>query len=250
MFKNLLNLLLVTAVLILFFEGCTRSSEDITQTPVKGRLKVALSDTYLPAGLIDSAYLIWPTVSGYDSATFRFEGNNLVLETGTLPQEPKNYQFAMVTSAKLGYHKLKWDKTVTTKFSPSSSITLQGPQSFQDTNWLPRVILNDHSGLIAFSGVRPTDAHFSFFNIDTLWNSIELERTYWNIRGGVHRVAGSVWHGVNVLDKKGLYSNDAFFAILPNQIGMQSWNHLEIFILFSNEGNTQMRGLSFTHDFY
>lgn len=244
-----LKTLLIAGVLILFFQACKKEDGDKGPIPTKGQLKIALNNTYLPASKIDSAFLIWSTLNGQDSASFNLQGNSLVLETEALPQEQKNYQVALMTSAKLGYNKLKWDKTFTATFQPASSLTIQGPQTIQDSNWLPRVILDDHTGLIAFSGVRPTDAYFSFFRVDPLWQSIDFDRSYWNNRGGVHRVAGSVWHGIKVFDNNGMYVNNSFFSFLPNQIGTQTWNHLEIFILFSTVGNEQMRGLSFTHDF-
>lgn len=242
-------MLLVAAPLLLLFEGCKKNNEAPVTGPAKGQLKITLNDSYLPAAQIDSAFLVWSTPNGQDSAAFSLQGNSLVLLPDVLPQEQMTYQIALMTSAKLGYSKLKWDKIFTATFSPASSLNLQGPQTLQDSNWLPRVILDDHTGLIAFSGVRPTDAHFSFFHIDPTWVAIDFDRSYWSTRGGVHRVAGGVWQGTNVLDNKGLYTNNSFFAFLPNQIGTQRWNHLELFILFASTEEAQMRGLSFTHDF-
>jgi hypothetical protein len=249
--KHLFFWILLFAVISLV-TSCKK--DGITPTPGQGQDKkyfsVTLDTVYLQTSLIDSAFIIWNQAGSEDSLKLNIYNNELKVFVEKLPTGPVNYRIVLVTSKRLLFNNLLWEKKVTADIKHNENYMVQGPVKLDDPAWLPRVILNDHSGLVAFSGIYPGDPHFSFYKIENKWSRIIVDRSYWYNKGGVDRTGGAIWMGNNVLDTRGNYSNDTFFNVLADQTNNQLWNHLEIFMLFSTPGNGEQRGLMFTYDFY
>jgi hypothetical protein len=250
--NKFLSFLIIFFAVISLVTSCKK--EEFTPLPGTGHdkkyLTVTLDTGYLQTSMIDSAFIIWNQAGSEDSLKLNIYNNELKVSVEKLPTGPFNYRIVLVTSKRLLFNNLLWEKKVSADIKHDENYHLHGPVKLDDPAWLPRVILNDNSGLVAFSGIYPGDPHFSFYKIENKWSSIIVDRSYWYTKGGVDRTGGAIWRGNNVLDKRGNYSNDTFFNGLADQTNNQLWNHLEIFMLFSTPGNAEQRGLIFTYDFY
>lgn len=235
---------------LVILSACKKDKPVTTPPPSSGKLvTVILNPEYLSLAKIDSAFISWPNGTKTDSVKLAASGNDLAVSFDKLPAAETKFQLHLFTSQKLDSYKLLWQKEFTVALSQRNALNVVAPLSINDVNWLPRIILQDQSGLLSFSGIRPADAYFRFHKIDKGWQQIIMDRSYWNTIGPDTKVSGAEWHGINVLDATGSYENNIFYNMLPAQIGERQWNHLEIVMLFTNAANAQMRVLNFNYSF-
>ena len=249
--KNSLLFSLLVVVISFGFIACNKDKEDEPiSTPGNSNffVSVLLNPEYAPAEKVDSAFISWEQDGKQDSVKFEVLNGDLKVPFSLLPQQEKSFRISLLTSIKIGQRKLLWEKKFTTSLAQKNALNIAAPFDINDVNWLPRVILNDQSGLVAFSGLRPADPFFHIHKIGKEWHSITVDRSYWNTVGGVQKVAGAIWQGNNVLNPGGSYTNESFFSSFPAKIGTTAWNHLELIMLFATADNSQMRVLDFYHD--
>ena len=246
-----MNLRLIAAASLLILTACKKDKTGtVTVPPTSSKLvTVILNPEYLPLSKIDSALITWVNGDKTDTVKLNPLNNDLAVSFDKLPAGEKQYQLHLFTSQKLGFHKVLWQKEFTVALSQRNALNVVAPLNINDVNWLPRVILNDQSGLQAFSGIRPADPYFRIHKIAQEWKEFAMDRSYWNTIGPDTKVGGAEWQGNNLLDGSGSYENDDFYDFLPAQIGNKAWNHLEIVMLFTNAANTQTRMLNFNHTF-
>ncbi|MBZ5857707.1 hypothetical protein [Flavihumibacter profundi] len=247
--NNQRTYLLLLLLVVFYCESCKKETTKPGSSQER-YLTIAMNNSYFPLEKIDSAFVCWQSANGTDSIKLDRIENRLRTSLNHLPQEQTTYSITLFSSVMIGARKIKWDKTFVANFKLADSYTDSAPVSFSDNNWLPRVILNDQSGLIAFCGMRPDDPHFSFFKLDQSWQQFAVDRSYWYTVGGPQKLAGSVWRGNQVLNASGNYSNDTHFSSLATQLGNHQWNHLEVVMLFTNaDPNIGTFILDFNQDF-
>lgn len=247
-----LKLLAYLLLALLTFQSCNKDGATVVPAPADPDriLTVLLNPDYLPAEKIDSACLIWKNTDGSaDSVLLDAINGNLQVSFDRLPDMETEYRLQLYTSLNLSMHRLLWEKKFVATLVSQFAVNVAAPVELNDVNWLPRIMLNDQTGLLAFSGIRPTDPYFEVCKVHRSWQQITVDRSYWNTIGGVQHVAGGVWKGTGVLDATGSYRNDNFFSFIPEQIGNQPWNHIEIIMLFTNDTNTETRLMDFNHSF-
>ncbi|ULQ54243.1 hypothetical protein [Flavihumibacter fluvii] len=235
---------------LVILSACKKDTPVSIPNPSPGKLvTVILNPEYLPLAKIDSAYITWPRGETTDSVKLHASGNDLSVSFDQLPSTEKTFRLHLFTNQNLASNKLLWQKEFTVALSQRNALNVVAPLSIDDVNWVPRIMLQDQSGLQAFSGIRPNDAYFRFHKIEQSWKEIAMDRSYWNVTGPDTKIAGAEWRGTNVLDATGSYENHDFYNFLPVQIGSREWNHIEIVMLFTNATNTQTRVLVFNHSF-
>ena len=86
----------------------------------------------------------------------------------------------------------------------------------------------------AVVGMRPTDPYFFVKQAEKNYREIWFSREYWRTKQGVQLVAGGLWKCMsNCLNAEGNILNEEFFKFLPNQIGTNTWNHIEIVLRYN-----------------
>lgn len=221
--------------------ACNKDRAGEVTPPESRKLTVILNPDYLPLATIDSAFITWKQGATSDSVRLTPSGNDLAVNFSQLPAGRQQYQLQLFTQQKISTNKLCWQKTFEAALDQKNALNIVAPLNLEDLNWLPRVVLTDQSGLMAFSGIRPADPYFRIHRIDNGWKKIVIDRSYWNTVGTDTKLAGGVWQGNDLLDASGSYENSSFFGFFPAQLGAQQWDHLELVLLFTNADNTQTR---------
>ena len=222
-------------VLLFTFAACTK--EPPVPGPVKTvkNLTIDLDTNYMSGKKIDSAFATW-TISGHaKTIKLAVDGNKLTSSLGELSPGTGEMKITIYSNVKFVYFQSLWLQTKTLTFEFDEAITLKGPSGFNDQNWLPRVILhNDAMKIDAVVGVRPSDPYFFVKQADKNYREIWFSREYWRTKEGVQLVAGGAWNcKSNCLNADGDILNEEFFKFLPNRIGTNAWNHIEIVFGYS-----------------
>lgn len=242
--------LMFAALSMLVLAACKKDNADTNKPPADSKyLTLILNPDYMPASMVDSALITWQNGDSYDTVILSPRNNDLGISFNKLPVGEKKYELHIYSSQKLAYHKTYFYKEFVTDISKKNALNIAAPISLQDPNWLPRVIVRDQAGLMAFSGIRPTDPYFRIHKVDKSWKSIVADRSYWNTVGTDTKVGGGEWKGTNVLDASGSYENRTFYTFLPAQIGNRAWDHIEVVMLFTNNSNTLTRVIDFNYTF-
>jgi hypothetical protein len=139
----------------------------------------------------------------------------------------------------------QWVSGRTVALQKNTSLHYEGPTSFYDIAWTPRVQLKDQIGHEAVIALRPDDAYFFVRNPGHAFLRLTVERVYWKTIGGVFLAGGFVWNCTqNCVD----VANEDSFKSLPQRIGNNPWNHISITILFQIDVNGGGSVLSLEHD--
>jgi hypothetical protein len=232
---------LVLIAIITLATSCTKDPIVTPPSQDTRKLTVILNPVYLPLSAIDSAFITWQPGATTDSLRLTPSGNDLAVAFAQLPPGKQRYQLHLFTKTQIRQNKLYWQKEFEVALEEKNALNIVAPLGLDDQNWLPRVVLNDQAGLMAFSGIRPADPYFRIHRIDRSWKQIIIDRSYWTTVGTDTKVAGGVWQGNDLLDATGSYENSSFFSFFPTQIGNRYWDHLEIVLMFTDAGNTQTR---------
>jgi hypothetical protein len=235
------NSLFILLAIITMASSCTKDPEVTPPGQDTRKLTVILNPVYLPLSAIDSAFITWQVGATTDTLRLTASGNDLAVAFAQLPQTKQRYQLHLFTKTQIRLNKLYWIKEFEVALEEKNALNIVAPLGLEDQNWLPRVVLNDQSGLMAFSGIRPADPYFRIHRIDRSWKKIIIDRSYWTTVGTDTKLTGGVWQGNDLLDATGSYENTSFFGFLPTQLGSQYWDHLELVLMFTNADNTQTR---------
>lgn len=232
---------LVLFAIIALAGSCTKDPAVTPPSQDTRQLTVILNPVYLPLSAIDSALITWTAGATTNTVRLTPSGNDLVVAFAQLPQSQQRYQLHLFTKTTIRQNKLYWQKEFEVALGEKNALNIVAPLGLEDQNWLPRVVLSDQAGLMAFSGIRPADPYFRIHRIDRSWKKITIDRSYWTTVGTDTKIAGGVWQGNDLLDATGSYENNSFFGFFPAQIANRYWDHLEIVMLFTDAGNTQTR---------
>lgn len=204
--------------------------------PGPALLSVKLGSQYLSAAKVDSAIAIWK-LNGQEQR-FKMIVRNDSLITPMEPFQEGTGQLLIYVYSNIKYRnqylgEFAFRKTVA--LQKTQGLSYNGPVSFNDAAWFPRVELKDGIGHRAVVALRPDDPYFMVE--DPEWHNVYeyvVDRSYWKTVGGIQFVGGNTWECKN--NCTGV-DNEEFFANLPARIGDRPWNHISIYILFSTDQN-------------
>ncbi len=226
-----------------YISSCTK---DPISKPVQSDIKIELNQAYVGGGQVDSAFAIWNIASQQTKVPLQVVGNqlkgdisNLAAGTGVLTVQlygKNNYQ---------GHLQGLWNFSEPVTLKQNASIQLQGPSSYSDAKWLPRIIMKDAIGHEAIVAMRPEDPYFLLKNISHETLKITVDRSYWKTIGGVLMAGQKIW---NCTSNCTGVANEDYFTTLPTQIADRPWNHISITILYTTGVNGEGWVLGFEHD--
>jgi hypothetical protein len=127
----------------------------------------------------------------------------------------------------------------------NTSLHYEGPSSFSDAGWFPRVQLKDQIGHEAVVALRPDDAYFFVRDPGHAVIQLKVGRAYWQTVGGVFFAGGDLW---TCTQNCNYVANEEHFKSLPQRIGNKPWNHISITILFETDVNGGGSVLSLEYD--
>lgn len=243
-----LHTLLVLTFLTLW-SSCTKKPVCPEPEPVNKTLAVALDKSYLGADVVDSAFAIWE-LNG-QSTQFYLTNSHDTLSTDISKFQAGSGTLTLKIFSRLKFgvqYLSQWVSSQQATITTGKGLLITGPVSFSDLHWKPRVELKDAVGHFAVVALRPDDPYFFIKSVPGNLKSVIVARDYWRTGGGVNHIAGGEWEcRSNCVNEKGHIENTQFFSSLPAKIGTNTWNHIEIAILYVEDQWGGGPGLSMTH---
>jgi hypothetical protein len=253
--SNTMKLKMFTlAVVVITIASCKK--DPISNPPVTqpgNKLIVLLSD-YVSVDKIDSAIVNWDLNGPAHRLKLQPGTYDLSASTATLQAGNGRLTIQIFSKNKLGGKSLQYERVVNLGLQQNTTVTVTGPNLFEDANWNPRVIF-DHRGhylmkVTAVIGIRPTDPYFELININEPWNSrVIVQREYYHTSDPATAVATGTWDCQNnCTDAFGNYKNTTFFSFLPQLINNAPWNRIQFTLRFYNTP-VSAGELNFDHNF-
>lgn len=234
----------VVIILLSGIGGCKKDSPDL-HTGNKS-LSIKLNETYLGAAQIDSAFALWKTKNGEQRIKFRTSNDSLLIDMDQFTEGEGELFFFIYSNKKYSNQYYgQWFAARNAVMLKTKNLNYQGPVSFYDAGWYPRVQLNDAIGHEAIIALRPDDAYFIVKNPGHTLTRLVVDRGYWKTVGGIQLAGRDVWECM--ANCTGKINND-FFKSLPGRIGNKPWNHISIAILFEINDNGEGWILSLEHE--
>lgn len=220
--------------LLLSFSSCKKDPIGPPQV-VASVLSVKLHQTYLAAAHIDSAFATWKINGSEQKARLQLSGDSLKADINSWQEGNGTITLHIYANKKYSNQYLgQWVSVKQVSFQKHASLHFEGPQSFSDAAWLPRVYLKDQIGHEAVVALRPDDAYFFVKNPGHSFLRLTVDRAYWKTTGGVFLAGEMIWRCTqNCTD----VVEEDYFKALPQRIGNALWNHISIIILFETDIN-------------
>jgi hypothetical protein len=231
--KSIVYLILVLGLLVSFY-SCKK--EPIRQPEaVASVLSVKLHQDYLSAAQVDSAFATWKINGREQRVQLQLSGDSLKADISSWQDGNGTVTLHIYANKKYRNQYLgQWVLARTVVLQKNTSLHYEGPSSFYDAAWFPRVQLKDQIGHEAVLALRPDDAYFFIRNPGHPFIRLTVERVYWKTVGGVFYAGGYVWSCTqNCTD----VANEESFKPLPQRIGNNPWNHISITVLFEIDVN-------------
>ncbi len=242
-------------LIIVSLLSCKKDAvQQIPSQQQEKHLRVILHDNYLPADKIDSAIVIW-RMSG--SATMQ----KLHLTTGYLTANISSFttgngEIAVKIFSKhqINGMSLQFERKQILNLQNGITYTTTAPNSFDDLNWLPRIIFHQSNNgsnfnITAVIGTRPNDPVFELKEIDPVWrHRVILTRRYFHSSNTLNLLGNLTWDCNSCIDAHGNYFNNTFFNSLPQQINNRPWNTASFTLRFY-KSDMEAGELNFDHVF-
>lgn len=228
------RLSIIVTVLVFAFTSCKKDKEAYTSDP-QPVLAIKLSQPYLGPAQVDSAIAVWRVNNHEQRVKLLLRNDSLLAEMNVFEEGNGDLSITIYSKKKYANQYLgeyEWRKAVS--FKKELSFSDDGPVSFFDTDWKPRVLLKDAIGHEALIALRPDDSYFLVKDPGHAIVKLTVDRGYWNTVGGVQFAGGKIWTCVTNCTGQ---SDSEFFSDLPIRIGTKTWNHIAIYILFSTDAN-------------
>lgn len=229
-----INPFIFISVILFSMPGCRKDRTPAPALPGKPLLSIKLSNTYLIAAQIDSAFAIWTVNNQEQRIRLTLRNDSLFTDMGVFEEGNGLLVIHIFSNKKYrNQYPGQWlmKKTISLQRSVGSSYA--GPVSFYDPAWLARVKLIDAIGHSAVVALRPDDPFFIVNTPNHPVVKIKVDRSYWKSSGAIF-AGGALWDcstGCTGVE------NTTFFSNLPQRIGSRPWDHIEIFILFQTDNN-------------
>lgn len=204
--------------------------------PGPALLSVKLSQQYLSAARVDSAFATWNLNNQEQRIKMIVRNDSLLTEMTSFNEG--NGQLTIHVYSNIKYSNQYFGEFVfrkTVAFQKTQGLSYNGPASFKDAAWFPRVELKDGIGHSAVVALRPDDPYFMVE--DPQWHNVYeyvVDRSYWKTVGGIQFAGGNTWKCKNNCAD---VDNEQFFNDLPARIGSRPWNHISIYVQYSTDPN-------------
>jgi len=231
--------------LLLSFYSCKK--DPIRQPEaVVSVLSIKLQQHYLNAAQVDSAFAIWKINGSEQRVRLQLSGDSLKADISSWENGSGTLILHIYTNKKYSNQYLgQWESGRRVIMQKNTSLHYEGPSSFNDVAWFPRVQLKDQVGHEAVVALRPDDAYFFVKNPGHAIIQLRVGRAYWQTVGGVFFAGGDLW---TCTQDCNYVANEEHFKSLPQRIGNNPWNHISITILFETDPNGGGYVLSLEHN--
>lgn len=222
-FSSVLFSGIITGSLLL--GACKKNKEEYKTPAGPGNLAIKLDTSYMPVNKIDSALAVWEINGSSKTLKLQLSGDTLRAPLQEFSEGNGRLTIQLYTKVKVNNTDLQWEKRWQFELQHTEPLILQGPASYEDNNWMPRVILTESfTKFIAILAVRPDDPYFCLKNLPAKYPYIEFERGYYKIPGGVE-YAGYGYYKCNGTCGTEL-EDRTFFAQMGNMVGIKPWTSL------------------------
>jgi hypothetical protein len=224
----------IAALLLLTLSSCEKDKETPIITPApKPLFSIKLEQQYVGSNQVDSAFAIWETNNQLQKVQLVPRNDSLIAEMSQFNEGIGKISFRIFSNKKFrNQYKTQFVGSRETTLKKSQAVNFNGPSSFLDTDWKPRVELWDGVGHAAVIGVRPDDPYFLVKDVKPGVTKLTIDKSYWK---------GLNMAGQGIFECKsgctGNIENSTAFSSLPNQIGSKPWNHFEIYVVYEMDGN-------------
>lgn len=238
---------IMVAFLLTASTACRKQKDENIPPPVSKLLSIKLNGNYLSAAQIDSAFAVWKAGGKEQRLAFRKSNDSLLIEMERFDEGIGELVFYIFSNRKYSnqYYGQWFSIISNVTLLKSAGVNYNGPASFYDAAWLPRVELKDAIGHEATIALRPDDAYFIIKKPQHELYKLTVDRGYWKTAGGIQLAGRDIWQCQ--LNCTGKINND-FFKSLPGRIGNKPWNHISIAILFEINDNGEGWVLSLEHE--
>jgi hypothetical protein len=232
--------------LLVFFSAC-KKDDVITGTHSK-KVSIQLDHQYVTSQKIDSAILIteWPGLS--KRVRLQLNENRLETTLSQFSQTAHKMTVQLFTKTTFNNKPLQFERDIALAPGVSESLAVNGPVSFTDLKWKPRVIMDYTGGGIRYTAIaalRPSDPYFEILHLPASWDRrITVFRGFYK-NDFTNMLYGSTWNCGNVCSGN-MVNRDAFNH-LPSQVDHLDYNKMAIEVAFYITHNT-INELAFTYD--
>jgi hypothetical protein len=232
--------------LIVLFSACKK--DDIISGVHSKKITIQLDNQYVTSQKIDSAILIseWPGLS--KRVRLQLNDNKLESTLSAFSQTAHKMTVQLFTKTTFNNKPLQFERDIALTPGVSESLLVNGPASFTDPKWKPRVILDYTGGGIRYTAIvalRISDPYFEILHLPQGWDRrITVFRGFYK-NDFTNMLHGSTWDCGNVCS--GNIVNREAFNHLPSQVNHLDFNKLAIEVGFYISHNT-INELAFTYD--
>ena len=235
--------------LIVLFSSCKK--DDFISGTHEKKLTIQLDNQYVTSQKIDSAVLIseWPGLS--KRVRLQLNENQLESTLSEFSQTAHKITVQLFTKTTFNNKPLQFEKEVALTPGASESLVVNGPASFTDLTWKPRVILDYTGGNIRYTAIvalRPSDPYFEILHLPSGWDKrITVFRGFYK-NEFTNMLHGSTWNCGNVCS--GNTVNRESFNHLPAQVDHLDYNKMAIEVAFYTNYTSPntINELAFTYD--
>jgi hypothetical protein len=219
---------------LLSFSSCKK--DPVRQPEAKPPvLSVKLHHDYLGGAQVDSAFATWKINGSEQRLRLQLSGDSLKADISAWQEGSGTVTLHIYANKKYSnQYPGQWVSGRLQAFQKHTSLHFEGPQSFADAAWFPRVHLKDQIGHEAVIALRPDDAYFFVRNPGYAMTRLTVDRAYWKLGGGIFLAGEDIWTCTQNCTDVG---NEEYFKSLPQRIGNTPWNHISIVILFETDNN-------------
>ncbi len=226
--------------------SCEKDNLPPPQENKPGELSVKLQPDYLNAEQVDSAFIIWRINDQVHRERMVVRNDSLLYPLENLPEGQGELSIHIYSNKKYSrQYPGQWLLKKNIQLKRNNSLALEGPDSFFDSDWFPRVELSDAIGHVAVIALRPDDAYFMVKDPGHEIYSLAVDRGYWKTKGGIALAGRDIWRCQQSCTDR---SDEDFFKSLPGRIGDKPWNHISVYILFEINAGGEGWVLSLEHE--
>ena len=227
------TLLIYALSILAFFTSCKKVP--VHQPAAASILAIKLHQNYLVAAQIDSAFATWQIKGSEQRVRLQLSGDSLTADINSWQEGNGTLTLHIYANKKYRNQYLgQWASSKQVSFQKHTTLDYEGPQSFSDTSWFPRVCLKDQIGHAAVVALRPDDPYFFVNHPGHTFLRLTVDRAYWKTTGGVFLAGEMIWRCTQ--NCTGVINED-YFKSLPQRIGNTSWNHISIIVFFETDIN-------------
>jgi hypothetical protein len=196
-------------------------------------LQVALTEGYMAAGKVDSAFALWEVNGSTQIIKLQVADNMLTTSLDSFKKSGAGMlAIQLYSQIKMDNIPLLWEKRFSHTLDRSTPVRITSPAGITDPSWNPRLVYKSDIYQAEFTTIialRPEDSYFELKGVQpAIAKRIEIMRSYYqNDTSTV--VVRKGWTGqASDLDTYGNLVNRAHFQSLAGEIGGKPWNKVKV----------------------